>query len=194
MNEYIEKALESWYKEDNPLRLEPLHPLLGLAGEAGELLNLYKKNQYKPEFSWLNCKHCSKQRDDHAYGECVTGNLLKDLAYITEYTPLIYDELGDCDYYMRILAWQTDTTLELLDLKDNPKDIVMYLVQFNYNCAKVLTFYEEDQTVYTEYLKVCFRWFQEILVYLDVTLDYIRELNYKKLNSNSDQHGWASAR
>ena len=42
----IQRALETWYEPDHPLHNDPLHPAIGLAGEAGELLDLYKKEQF----------------------------------------------------------------------------------------------------------------------------------------------------
>jgi len=44
------RALETWYAADDPRRHELTHPILKLAGEAGELANLHGKDLYKPGF------------------------------------------------------------------------------------------------------------------------------------------------
>jgi len=54
-----QRALKTWYPQNHELHTDPLHPLAGLAGEAGELLNLWKKDTYKPGFKatkeqWLD--------------------------------------------------------------------------------------------------------------------------------------------
>jgi NTP pyrophosphatase (non-canonical NTP hydrolase) len=54
-----QRALKTWYPKGHKLHDDPLHPLVGLAGEAGELLNLWKKDEYKPGFKatreqWLD--------------------------------------------------------------------------------------------------------------------------------------------
>jgi len=49
-DEIQKRALKTWYPEGHELHFETLHPLIALAGEAGELLNLYKKDHYKPGF------------------------------------------------------------------------------------------------------------------------------------------------
>jgi NTP pyrophosphatase (non-canonical NTP hydrolase) len=54
-----QRTLKTWYPKNHKLHNDPLHPLVGLAGEAGELLNLWKKNEYKPGFKatreqWLD--------------------------------------------------------------------------------------------------------------------------------------------
>ena len=56
----IEKCLKTWYEPDHSLHLDPLHPALGLAGEAGELLDLYKKERFKDGVSWWDCVHCGR--------------------------------------------------------------------------------------------------------------------------------------
>ena len=35
-------ALATWYPADNPLHLDPRHPTIKLAGEAGEVLDFTK--------------------------------------------------------------------------------------------------------------------------------------------------------
>lgn len=39
----IEKILKTWYPEDHPLHLDPLHPAIGLAGEAGGAIKAIQK-------------------------------------------------------------------------------------------------------------------------------------------------------
>jgi len=45
-----QRALETWYEDDNDLQKCPYPCLLGLAGEAGELVDLLKKDCYKPRY------------------------------------------------------------------------------------------------------------------------------------------------
>jgi len=81
-DEIQQRALKTWYPEGYPLHYDPLHPILALAGEAGELANLHKKALYKPGFE------------------------VNDSDYI--------DELGDCLYYIAILAYQLGLTIDEL--------------------------------------------------------------------------------
>ena len=79
---YIDMALETWYLPDHPLYKDPFHPALGLAGEAGELIDLYKKEKFKISCSWW----------DRGINSM----------------PLIIEELGDLTFYLRILLWQAE--------------------------------------------------------------------------------------
>lgn len=84
-----ERALKTWYPKRHLLHQERLHPLIALAGEAGELLNLWKKDAYKPRFT------------------------ATDEQFI--------EELGDCLYYLAILAYQFDLTLDELSQRNRAK-------------------------------------------------------------------------
>jgi hypothetical protein len=42
MDKAIKYVLETWYEPDHPLYLDPLHPAIGLAGEAGKLFTSHK--------------------------------------------------------------------------------------------------------------------------------------------------------
>ena len=94
-------ALATWYDKSNPLHLDPRHPVIKLAGEAGEILDLYGKHEYKPGFDWWNCKHCGQIENCGKLNNSCPG-----------YIPLILDELGDYSYYLRILAYQKEMTFE----------------------------------------------------------------------------------
>ena len=83
------RALLTWYPEGHKLHADRLHPILALAGEAGELANLYKKDRFKPEF------HAS----------------------VEDYV----EELGDCLYYLAILAYQFDLTIDELSRLNREK-------------------------------------------------------------------------
>lgn len=179
----IEKALESWYVEGHHLRLEPLHPLLGIAGEAGELLNLYKKNRFKPEFNWSDCKECGQEKDDIFHGEEQDSH---------NYVPLILDELGDFWYYLRIVAWQQNIKIwdyNQLEI-DNVELCLSKLSKFS---SALLDDYLEKGVVDRYDLKDIFNWFCYILNHLNCSLEELTELNYEKLNTVA-QNGWSSAR
>lgn len=45
-----QQALRTWHGSDVTLREQRLHALLGLAGEAGELVDVLKKHFYKPGY------------------------------------------------------------------------------------------------------------------------------------------------
>ena len=82
-NEAIRLSLETWYPKDNPLHFGLHHPLGKLVGEWGELLDDYMKWRYKPEYGKL------------------AGLPFKPLG-----------ELIDVWYYIRILAYQQDISLD----------------------------------------------------------------------------------
>jgi len=88
-DEIQRRALKTWYSKDHLLYQEQLHPLIALAGEAGELLNLWKKDTYKPGFD------------------------ASDEQFI--------EELGDCLYYLAILAYQFNLTLDELSQRNRAK-------------------------------------------------------------------------
>ena len=83
------RALKTWYPKGHELHGDILPSLIGLVGESGELLNLYKKDRYKPGFWAAECDYV--------------------------------DELGDCLYYLAILAYQHDLTLEQLSVLNRDK-------------------------------------------------------------------------
>lgn len=76
------RALSTWHSDRFPVHLQRLHAAMGLAGEAGELLELVKKEWFKPGHKF----------DFDAYAS----------------------ELGDCLYYLAILAHGVGLTLDEL--------------------------------------------------------------------------------
>lgn len=185
MDKYQEKALASWYKEGHPLRLELRHPLIKLAGEAGELLDLYGKNEYKPNFNWWNCKYCKKTVDDHI----PTNNPI-----CNNYTPLVLDELGDWWYYLRIVMWQQQIDIPKPDGVLKVNDLTICLSKLSMLSSSILDHWLEYKRVDYYDLINLFHWFIYILNHIDYTIDDLTDLNYKKLNSEPTQHGWAKAR
>lgn len=183
-DKYQELALKSWYHESNPLYLDPRHPLIKLAGEAGELLDLYGKHEYKPNFSWWNCKHCDGIVDAHLPNNNPTCN---------NYTSLVLDELGDWWYYFRIITFIYDRPI---DKRENYYfwDIDKLLGLMAQNSAVMLNDYLERKQIDGSRLGVLWGCFIPLLAKLDYTLDQLTDLNYRKLNSETTQHGWNSAR
>jgi NTP pyrophosphatase (non-canonical NTP hydrolase) len=45
---FQQRALRTWHTEQMPIRERRNHAILGLVGEAGELAELHKKDEYKP--------------------------------------------------------------------------------------------------------------------------------------------------
>lgn len=197
---YQQKALTTWYQPDDPSYLDPRHPLIKLAGEAGELTDLYGKEEYKPNFSWWNCKHCGYGDASHdSYRRC--PHLSKDENIMRGvYTPLVLDELGDYFYYLRILTWQQGISIQdwhYEPSEDDLKylDILHCLSEMNYYSAKVLREWLDYKSLGNgeiRDLRGAYQFFTIILRHLDCTLEYLTELNYQKLNSEPSAHGWKS--
>lgn len=196
IDDAISKALKTWYEKDHPLHLDPLHPVIALAGEVGELLDLYKKEQFKDGVSWWDCAKCKKSIDYH-YG----GSPKYCSADGTKYTPKILDELGDLWYYIRILAYQSDADLSMWtnyhQVKD-PSSSLPWLVRLNKKCAGLLWQLTDGHSnqlneIDTNKLRIAFEHFQRLLTQLDYTLDELTELNWQKLR-DGDNNGWAIAR
>ncbi len=174
-----ELALLTWYQPDNPKYRDPLHPTLKLAGEVGELLDLYAKHLFKPDFDWMDCKWCNSvslvhHNPDH---EC------------WQYEPKVIDELGDIWYYLRILAWIND--VNLIDNRINNWSNELDNIETMYDCANI---FMKSQGRNKSELPWCFHNFSNLLVKLDCTLDQLTELNYLKLNSEETNHGWKEAK
>jgi len=179
-------ALLTWYSPDDPRYLDPRHPLIKLAGEAGEILDLYGKEEYKPGFSWWDCKKCEMDKDYHTRFMCEWG-----------YTPLVLDELGDFWYYLRILTWQQGKTTQgvMNGYSDYQKfylenDLLRCLASMARLATDLLSDYVDVGTFEGGHLQDCVFYFLTILSKLDCTLLRLTELNYQKLNSKPGAHGW----
>lgn len=186
-DEYQAKCMSTWYDKDDPLYLDPRHPLIALAGEAGELLDLYKKHEYKPGFSWWNCKNCGKVHQNPVEGY---------LNICPDYTPLVLDELGDYWYYLRILTWQSHISLGPLVIgytaADFSHSLEQYLCDLSLNSAKQFNYWLWSGKVSKgRYQRIIFV-FMAILTYLNCDVDYLTDLNCAKLN-NATAHGWRDA-
>jgi NTP pyrophosphatase (non-canonical NTP hydrolase) len=207
MDKAIEQALKTWYPEDHPLHFEPLHPALGLAGEAGELLDLYKKERFKDGVSWWDCKHCGHPHKSHVYrdgdfhhcSESVRSQE-SDIQYdchCDNHTPKILDELGDLWYYLRILAYQRNIKLkqfELIELGiDKIKNIFCALSRLNWQAGVMLHHLDKTNQFATNNFLNVYEEFHWLLGSLDFTLDQVTESNWQKLK-DGDNHGWLTAR
>ncbi len=189
----IEKALKTWYPPDHFLHNDPLHPAIGLAGEAGELLDLYKKERFKEGFSWWDCVHCNRSQPDH-HTHSVQGLLCHGVYPPVIYTSKILDEFGDLWYYLRILAyqskWKIPESWETGNVPEMFLSISDTLIKINFRCGKLLKDYEN---VGDEELTKVFILFLDLVLLLDTTLNQLTELNWKKLK-DGDNHGWATTR
>lgn len=180
-----ELAKLTWYSPDSDKYRDLLHPTLKLAGEIGELLDLYAKHRFKPYFDWMECKNCKRKYDEWHVREYCICNV---------YTPKVLDELGDIWYYLRILAWIYD-----VDLRDDwyssaeneltSKDFGLRLIPEMY--IQVSKFMQNKDR---SYIKDIYYNFLILLTKLDCTLDQLTKLNYHKLNSEKTNHGWEGAR
>lgn len=192
MNDAIEKALLTWYPKDNELHMDPLHPAIKLAGEAGEILDLYGKHRFKPGFSWWDCKHCKEPERTHSdTGHCV---LIDEPVGNKQYVPMVLDELGDWWYYCRILCYQSDIDFsevqsDLIDIRD----VSYHLAWMNFYSATVFKLFMIRNEIDVWYLRNSYVHFLCVLDNLDVILDQITKLNYIKLNTDKTNHGWAGA-
>lgn len=178
----IEKALLTWYAKDHPLHNDPLHPAIKLAGEAGELLDLYGKHEYKPGFDWWRCKKCGLMGYSHFKdGSC-------DMDGTKFYTPLVLDEIGDIWYYIRILAYQAK--LDLTGTVPDEDSLLKVLTYLNSAAANVLHGFVEEGKIFTGDFLYTYHNFLRLLQKLDVSLEQVTELNYRKLNSEPTANGW----
>lgn len=194
------KALKTWYAKDNPLHFDPRHPCIKLAGEAGELLDLYGKEEYKPGFSWWECKVCKHGTTNLKVHANCKDYCLHTYCKCKKYNPLVLDELGDYSYYLRILAYQKGVTFEelcgefekYLDyyIKD---DLLKLLTSLMNSSDTVLSDFVFDEVIELGHLKYCAYFFLAILHKLDCSLPHLLELNYRKLNSEESHHGWRDA-
>jgi hypothetical protein len=191
MDKAIEQVLKTWYEPDHPLHLDPLHPAIGLAGEAGELLDLYKKEQFKDRVSWWDCVHCSHSRIMHLNGNCIQPKTLKDDCDCDNYTPKILDELGDLFFYKRVLGYIAKHPNSKFD--SEVSEVVILLADLNLFAAQLLYDLIHRRELDTGRLKLVQERLDRILEICNCTLDKLTELNYAKLK-DGDNHGWESAR
>lgn len=198
MDKAIGQALKTWYDKDHSLHFDPLHPAIGLAGEAGELLDLLKKEMFKDGVSWWDCVHCNEKHKD--------AWTLRSDKIITEvicenYTPKILDELGDLWFYIRILAYQRN--VDIIDCikyyhenKNSQQDATTIIALTNvlYWSSRILhdivfpAGVPKDRLSDYPLVRLIF-WLKFLLVKLDYTLDQLTELNWQKLK-DGDNHGW----
>jgi hypothetical protein len=182
MQKAIKKALETWHNPDNPLYHGFRHPTLKLAGEIGELLDLYAKHKFKPRFDWMQCKYCGNFGLAHQDPE----------SDCWEYVPLVLDELGDIWYYLRILAWinDSDITYDYSHCDSTQSLIIDMYSQAN---AVLQGIFGKDR-FNVDRLKIIYGHSIKLLALLDTDIDELTELNYQKLNSEPTNHGWKDAR
>jgi hypothetical protein len=190
-----ELALLTWHGGND---LE--HISIKLAGEIGELLDLYGKHKYKPNFSWFDCKCGHLHTFDHCTWEEV------DIDTRTIYTcpcqtltPLVLDEMGDIWFYLRILVWNENSYLdknlwyefkklesdEFGWLRDDINTDFLAIKEMYNRANKIL----RKEGIYTnaEMVYLCLN---TILSRMGYTIEDLTRLNYIKLNSEESHHGW----
>lgn|SRR3990167_1638414 len=170
----IEKVLKTWYAQDDLRHFDPRHPAIKLAGEAGELLDLYGKHEYKPGFDWWRPGYES--------------------ALFQNRVPPVLDELGDWFYYWRILCYQDgNIALDTLEQAGLKGDIFSLLTDLAKHSINLLVDYKNSQFINTEELCLAGKVFLDILATLDCSIEKLAELNYQKLNRDVSHHGWKGA-
>jgi len=175
----VKAALETWYNKADFRHLDPRHPAIKLAGEAGELLDLYGKHEYKPDFTWWQCKHCNQIE---AFHEAVC---------LKPFTSLVLDELGDWFYYWRILCYQDgNIALDTLEQAGLKGDIFSLLTDLAEHSVNLLVDYKNGQFINTEELCLAGKTLLDILATLDCSIEKLAELNYRKLNDDPTHNGW----
>ena len=189
-----ELALLTWYKPDNLLYRNPEHPTIKLAGEIGELLDLYGKHKYKPGFDWVACKRCNHPKEEHTekLSSEFFSALYPDKYACSNYTSLVLDELGDIYYYLRILAWiygcEFPETKGTYGIQTLDSIRIMY-----FHASFILNHIESNLQIEWRLQKIYYC-ILGILENLDTTIEELTLLNYYKLNSEETNHGWKDAR
>jgi len=195
----IEKALVTWYpKKNHPLHMDVRPSAVKLAGEAGEILDLYGKNEYKPNFDWWICKHCREIEEDHSKNNSLCSGWWNNDQEKTKYTPLILDELGDLWYYLRILSYQNNIKLKRKYVSVSENNIYINLSTISYHAATINFDICSGHNTYKgydidlEYRLCCiYTRLLDTLQLLNTSLDNLTELNYLKLDSDPTNHGWS---
>ena len=190
-----ELALLTWYEPDNPLYHNPEHPTIKLAGEIGELLDLYGKHKFKPGFNWFVCKcgHVHTEDCNEIIYDWESDDGYERITVRCEcekYIPLVLDELGDIWYYLRILAWMNDVELSELNLEDADETSEKEAIETMYISASAILAIGRIKLP----LQSIYSYLILLLDRLDTTIEELTLLNYYKLNSDDTNHGWKNAR
>lgn len=183
----IKLALQTWYAPDSESYRDAMHPALKLAGETGELLDLYAKHLFKPNFNAFTCKNCAEVKEEHNNdGTCYDWYQNSD--YSLRFVSRFFDELGDVWYYLRILAFIKE--IELTRLNWNLNDDLLYnLGKLNFCAATIASGMVEHKSFDGGWLEFCYRYFVAICFNLGITEEEVTQLNYEKLNIKG-AHGW----
>jgi hypothetical protein len=175
MNKHIELARRTWYPVDHEhhFNLEP--SLLGLAGEAGEMIDLLKKerfkNGYKTNHKWLN--------------------ELGDFWYYLRIVSYQVTALGYCEYPLVEYKWNDHiiSTSKPFHIHSN----------INWLCADMLAKFglvpEWEIFQSSEQLASLYRFLLLRLQQLDCTIEQLTEINWQKLKPGSERgEEWREAR
>lgn len=195
MNDAIELALKTWYAVDHPLHLNPRHPAIKLAGEAGEILDLYGKHECKPGFDWWNCKLCKKSKSEHQNTSqyCYHWSDRKPNNN-DRYTPFVLDELGDFTYYLRILCYIHKIPLQSIQSENyHYWGIDKILAIMAQNSCVILNDWLDREKIDVSRLKVIWGCLIALFGKLGVTWDEVIELNAIKLIDDPNHNGWENA-
>lgn len=188
MNNYTQQILKSWYTSSHSLHLDPLHPAIGLAGESGELLNVWKKHEFKPGYDYWLCKVCGKAQKCYQHYQMGIGI---DNSSEHIYTPIILDELGDLAYYTLILHYQS--SLELPELYQAELEILDILIGINIASGRLLAQIRRENVINHPYLHSVWRHILLLCHQLGTSIDEVMKLNDQKL-SQKNMNGWEKAR
>lgn len=106
MNDYQLKALETWYPPEHSLYRDLEHPLFGLVGEAGEIVDQWKKHRFKPGYECSRGEFLDELGDLWYY--------LRILAWIMEVkleSQIFLKNNGTVDILSNLIYWSSTLLL-----------------------------------------------------------------------------------
>jgi NTP pyrophosphatase (non-canonical NTP hydrolase) len=177
MNEHIELALKTWYSEhhEHHFNLEP--NLLGLAGEAGEMVDVLKKDRFK---------------NGHEVSRATWLDELGDFWYYLRIVSYQVTTLGYCEYPL-VSKHKWDKHIV------NKASLLHIHSNINWLCAKTLARFElvPEWEIFQDgiALNSLYQFLLLRLEQLDCTIDELTKINWQKVQPGSERgEEWREAR
>ena len=160
----VELSLRTWYKSDDPLYSDPLHPAIGLAGELGELYNLHKKKMFKPGFKYTRKMELDEWGDYWYY--------LRILCWQKDFLPWVHNFL-----LIRLLRKEIkDDIISILhNLSGHSHSILWHIIEG-----------EKSDSIRLDITK-SYHIMEIRLDQLGCSVDQLTELNWQKLKPGSER-------